>query len=92
MPNFTYAVADCNSDERLREFGHPSMNNVQGWARFPLPKKEPERLKIYEERCRRKAGWRATRNMAICSLHFIAWGANRPLQEHPNPELLAYNG
>ncbi|KAK3866125.1 hypothetical protein Pcinc_028323 [Petrolisthes cinctipes] len=91
MPNHVCAVADCKSDAR-RHSMHAVQGTIKGWARYPPPIKEPKRWKLWEDRCRRPAGWRATRNHYISSLHFINWGENKPSQKHPDPELFAYNG
>ncbi|KAK8373654.1 hypothetical protein O3P69_010935 [Scylla paramamosain] len=46
---------------------------------------------MWEERCRRAGGWKATQNHAVCSLHFLDWN-NGPSPEHSDPTLFAYNG
>ena len=91
MPVFICAVADCKSDSRKKAEKYPYMADVEGWAKFPSAKKEAKRKKLWENKCRRGEGWRATRFHAVCSRHFIDWTANGPSPSHPNPELFAYN-
>ena len=92
MPNFSCAVADCTSDSRKRKRKtNQTTTYVKGFARFPSAKTESKRRKLWEERCRRAGGWKATANHAICSLHFVEWN-NGPSAEHPDPVLFAYNG
>ena len=91
MTKFVCAVADCKSDSRLTKSKHPRMKDVKGWAKFPSAQKEARRRRVWEQKCRRAGGWKATRNHAICSLHFIDWGENGPSSEHPDPVLFAYN-
>ncbi|KAG0718716.1 hypothetical protein GWK47_051928 [Chionoecetes opilio] len=91
MTNFVCAVADCQSVCRHKKTHNPKVKAVQGWARFPHVRKEATRRRVWEARCRRPLGWKATRNHAICSLHFIDWGENGPSLTHPDPVLFAYN-
>lgn len=62
---------------------------MKGWSVFPK-KKQRGRRKLWETRCKRGPKWRATRNHAICSKHFIDW-CQGPSPNHPDPELFAYN-
>ncbi|XP_063857624.1 uncharacterized protein LOC135099123 [Scylla paramamosain] len=92
MPNFTCAVADCTSDSRKgKRKTNQVTEDVKRFVRFPSGKKEPKRRKMWEERCRRAGGWKATQNHAVCSLHFLDWN-NGPSPEHSDPILFAYNG
>ena len=78
MPAYTCAVADCMSAVWRNPEKHPSMKEVKGWVRFPSVKKEPMRRKLWEERCKRGPGWRATRYHAVCSKHFRKWENDAP--------------
>ncbi|KAG0714207.1 hypothetical protein GWK47_014565 [Chionoecetes opilio] len=94
MTVFVCAVADCKSDSRKKVEKHPCMVEVKGWVKFPSAKKEPQRRKLWEDRCRRShgsGGWKATRFHAICSRHFINWIGNGPSSSHPDPKQFAYN-
>ena len=91
MPSFSCAVADCKSAKWKNPSEHPHMNDVKGWVRFPSIKKEPQRRKLWETRCKRGHSWRATTYHAICYKHFTGWRDGKPSQEHPNPECFAYN-
>lgn len=92
MTIFVCAVADCKSSNRLHPDKSPWMSTVKGWARFPSCKKDEKRRRLWEKRCRRLEGWKATRNHAICSKHFIEWGENGPSPDYPDPLLFEYNG
>lgn len=92
MTNFVCAVADCKSNSTYSASQYPFMKQVKGWARFPSKKKDHKRRRLWETRCRRGTEWRATRNHAVCSLHFIAWENMQPSPKHPDPVLFLYNG
>ena len=66
MPVYTCAVADCNSVSKKKNQG------VEGWTVFPK-KKDAKRRRLWETRCKRGPHWRATKDHAICSKHFIDW-------------------
>lgn len=83
MPVYTCAVADCNSISKKKNQG------VKGWTVFPR-KKDAARRRLWETRCKRGPTWRATKDHAICSKHFIDW-CKGPSASHPDPELFAYN-
>ncbi|KAK3894839.1 hypothetical protein Pcinc_001414 [Petrolisthes cinctipes] len=91
MPVFVCAVADCKSDSRKYAEKHPYMADVKGWAKFPSAKVESKRRKLWESRCRRSEGWKATRYHRICSRHFIDWLGLGPSSSNPDPELFQYN-
>lgn len=67
------------------------MVGVKGWVTFPSAKKEPQRRKLWEQRCKRGINWKATRNHAICSKHFREWKGKKPSPEYPDPECFEYN-
>lgn len=90
MPNFVCAVADCKYDSRKNAEKHPYMAEVKGWARFPSAKKEPERRKLWEIRCRRE-GFAANKYHRICSRHFVDWIGCDPSSSSPDPQLFQYN-
>lgn len=92
MTVFMCAVADCTSSTKKRPDKWPEMAKVKGWAKFPSAKKEPKRRKLWENRCKRGAGWKATRFHRVCSIHFRNWGESGPSSSHPDPELFYYNG
>jgi len=83
MPVYTCAVADCTSISKKKKQG------VKGWTVFPR-KKDAARRRLWETRCKRGPQWRATKDHAICSKHFIDW-CQGPSPSHPDPELFAYN-
>lgn len=83
MPVYTCAVADCTSVSRKKNQG------VEGWKVFPR-KKDAARRRLWERRCKRGPKWRATKDHAICSKHFIDW-CQGPSPSHPDPELFGYN-
>ena len=91
MTVFVCAVADCKSSSWKKSNKQPYMEGVKGWAPFPSLKKEPARRKLWETRCKRGAGWKATKHLRICSKHFKEWQGNRPSPAHPDPECFAYN-
>lgn len=90
MPNFLCAVADCKSDSRKNAEKYPYMAEVKGWARFPSAKKEPQRRKLWENRCRRE-GFAANKYHRICSRHFVDWIGRGPSSSWPDPQLFQYN-
>lgn len=92
MTNFVCAVADCKSNSTFSVAKHSFMKQVKGWARFPFKKKDAKRRRLWEKRCRRGDEWRATKNNAICSRHFLSWEKNHPSPQHPDPVLFLYNG
>jgi len=83
MPVYTCAVADCTSISRKKNQG------VKGWIVFPK-KKDAARRRLWETRCKRGPKWKATKDHAICSKHFIDW-CQGPSALHPDPELFVYN-
>lgn len=83
MPVYTCAVADCKSVSNKKS------QDVKGWTVFPK-KKDARRRRLWETRCKRGLNWRATKDHAICSKHFIDW-CQGPSPLHPDPELFAYN-
>ena len=92
MTNYTCAVADCKSDSRKMKGRKKQVDGkVIGFARFPSVRKGAKRRRIWEARCRRARGWKATVNHAICSLHFLEWN-NGPSPQYPDPVLFSYNG
>ncbi|KAK3892503.1 hypothetical protein Pcinc_003734 [Petrolisthes cinctipes] len=91
MTVFVCAVADCKSSSKKSADNWPEMTNVKGWAKFPSVKREPKRRKLWESRCKRGAGWKATRFHRVCSRHFNNWEETRPSSFHPDPELFNYN-
>ncbi|KAK3893458.1 hypothetical protein Pcinc_002721 [Petrolisthes cinctipes] len=91
MTVFVCAVADCKSSSKKSADKWPEITNVKGWAKFPSVKREPKRRKLWESRCKRGAGWKATRFHRVCSRHFNNWEETRPSSFHPDPELFNYN-
>ncbi|KAK3890051.1 hypothetical protein Pcinc_005966 [Petrolisthes cinctipes] len=67
------------------------MADVKGWAKFPSAKVESKRRKLWESRCRRSEGWKATRYHRISSRHFVDWLGLGPSSSNPDPELFQYN-
>lgn len=92
MTNYTCAVADCKSDSRKKVVKKKDIPYVKGYVKFPSATKEPERRKLWEARCRRGEGWKATKNHVICSLHFIGWLGKKPSPHNPDPVIFEYNG
>ncbi|KAK3854721.1 hypothetical protein Pcinc_038815 [Petrolisthes cinctipes] len=68
------------------------MAHVKGWAKFPSAKVESERRKLWESKCKRSEGWKATKHHRICSRHFVDWVLGLgPSSSNPDPELFQYN-
>ncbi|XP_061195135.1 THAP domain-containing protein 11-like [Saccostrea echinata] len=75
----------CNSDERKRgRYGY--MKDVRFYP-FPTQKKTPAQRKRWLDLLRRE-NYEPKRNHRVCSLHFKE---GRPTEDHPYPELFAYN-
>ncbi|KAK3887875.1 hypothetical protein Pcinc_008025 [Petrolisthes cinctipes] len=91
MTVFVCAVADCKSSLKKSTDKWPEMTNVKGWAKFPSVKREPKRRMLWENRCKRGAGWKATRFHRACSRHFNNWEETGPSSIHPDPELFNYD-
>lgn len=81
-----FCVAEgCNSDERKRgRYGY--MKDVRFYP-FPTQKKAPALRKRWLDLLRRE-NYEPKRNHRVCSLHFKE---GRPTENHPYPELFAYN-
>ncbi|KAK3869491.1 hypothetical protein Pcinc_025201 [Petrolisthes cinctipes] len=53
---------------------------------------ESERRKLWESKCKRSEGWKATRYHRICSRHFVDWVLGLgPSSSNPDPELFENN-
>lgn len=81
-----FCVAEgCNSDKRKRgRYGY--MKDVRFYP-FPTQKKAPALRKRWLDLLRRE-NYEPKRNHRVCSLHFKE---GRPTENHPYPELFAYN-